>query len=277
MTSMPPSRARRPWTGRRSGRATAGDGDRAGNVQARAVVGLGQQARGQRQHDQREDRQQAHGRAPAQYVGQDAAGHHADREAEGEECAGDAERTVARPALRGTSSSAAACHRRDRARRAEALQRPARQEQRRVPGEGRQQRGRSRARPVRKSLRRPYRSPMRPKRSRKPPDGRAKAVTAHCSADWLMPRSLPSTGSATFSTEKSSATLRTARRTARRERVCRGSTAGCRRGVDSSGEADVVAVVSIAMTRACGRRNIRGERELLLVVAPPVADRGIHT
>ncbi len=53
------------------GEQAAGDGDRAGDVEAGALggAGLGQQAGGEGQHDQGEQRQQAHGGPPAQQVG----------------------------------------------------------------------------------------------------------------------------------------------------------------------------------------------------------------
>ncbi|GAA3108153.1 hypothetical protein GCM10017687_20420 [Streptomyces echinatus] len=125
----------------------------------------------------------------------------------------------------------------------------------------------NRPRPVRSSLRRPYRSPMRPNRSRKPPEGSANAVTAHCRADWLMPRSSPRSGRATLRTEKSSATMNWAAHRTNRTSLSRVDSRGVPSG--ASVDADGGVVVSIAMRRASGDRNTGGESELMVVVVPP--------
>lgn len=80
--------------------------------------------------------------------------------------------------------------------------------------------------PMRNSLRRPYRSAILPKSSRKPPDGSANAVTAHWRPVVLSPRSLPSTGSATFSTEKSRATMNWAAHSTKRTSRARPESRG---------------------------------------------------
>jgi hypothetical protein len=66
------------------------------------------------------------------------------------------------------------------------------------------------AAPPRNMRRRPTRSATRPAASRKPPDGSANAVTAHCRLACPIPSPAPSRGSATFRIEKSSATMKLA-------------------------------------------------------------------
>lgn len=124
------------------GEQAAGDGDRAGDVEAGPLgsPGLGQQTGREGQHEQGEQGEQAHRGAPAQQVGQDAAGHHADGEAQREQGAGDAEGAVAGGALReGRREQGHAG--RDDGRRAEPLEGAPGEEGGRVPGEGGQEGG----------------------------------------------------------------------------------------------------------------------------------------
>ena len=257
------------------GEQPAGDGDRAGDVEARALrgAGLGQQGRGQRQHDQREQGEQAHRGAPAEGVREDAAEHHADGEAEREQGAGDGQRPVAlRPSGKVVVSrdmpvgTIAAAPRPCRAR-------PARKDAGSQAKVASREAAPNRASPVRNSLRRPNRSPIRPKRSRKPPDGSANAVTAHCRRGLAHAQVLAEDGQRHVQDGEVQGDHELGRAEDEEDEFVAGASrpGGARcwgRGWSREWWC------RSPWVRACGRRNNRGEPELVLVVAPPARRSG---